>query len=145
MPNQTSRMYKQPPAICFPKGKQPKSTGLQLEALMEGAGNTQSPHANSRPRMCTCHCLWHPKPSGQLLLPSWALMEFPAEHTARCPLIEGETGENGLGGGVNALSAIQLQTGNEAANWLIKPRTCFTWPVQGCVKKKKKCWLFKNE
>lgn len=62
------------------------------------------------PLAVASHAVW------ATALPSWALMEFPAEHTARCPLIEGETGENGLGGGVNALSAIQLQTGNTAAN-----------------------------
>lgn len=75
---------------------------------MEVAGNTQNQHASSRPWMYTWNCLWHPKPSGQLVLPSWALMELPSEHSARCPLTERETGKNGLVGGVNALSAIQL-------------------------------------
>lgn len=67
------------------------------------------------PEQCmgTCCCLWHPKPSSQPVLPSWALMGFPSEHTTRRSLAEGEPGEYSLGEGVNALSAIQLQTGSK--------------------------------
>lgn len=135
----------QPPAICFPKGKQTESTGQQLEAFTAGAGKVQTQCAS--PRLVD-GCLLPPLASPAIWSTGLILLGALGVLNALwgVPMWKGRLVRVARGS-VPCL-AIQLQIGNNAANWwfkgLIKSLGMFYMAyTELCLKKKKKCWLLK--